>query len=301
MRNGVARYADEGRQQRWFAGIAVTREGEVPPEAADELSSFVRSIVAEAIGGYLTIVGAAIVVIIASSITAGSGWLGPVVSCVAVVTMQALPRRRLFSIATLVRLGRDVHDHGLFICEGESVTIEVLRHSHFIWRRNGEPLVPPMIANARVIAAQSEHAAMAAEFVRPTAGNTSILAHQRVLTEAELRELDSYAPRPDFTILVLAVVGIAGAVATYALALLGRIPTLLPPFVFTIAGVWASVKTFRAFRARRRISADLAAGYVFILRMQDDRGVGPPIEILPMSSVVWTENGVAAPWRRYWR
>jgi hypothetical protein len=110
--------------------------------------------------------------------------------------------------------------------------------------------------------------------------------------------LDSYAPRPLFAIWVLAVVGLLGAVATFALALTGRLTTLLPPFVFLVIGTWAGISVLRSRRSRRLIASDLEAEFVVIIRGVENDVLGVPNEVLPFSQFLWTQNGEPAEWRK---
>jgi len=287
--------------QRWFAGLPVAEERRMDRDDEELLREFAHSIWTEGLISYAVVSVCLACVIAASTVSLTSGWLGPVVLGVTSGALRYVPQRRFFALRVLFGLRKDIVEPMLMICRSDDMTLEVLAHSHVIWRRNGLPLERPMVAHATATAMVPDQAKYAANFVRPHDAHEGILIHQRALSEDELTELDSYAPRPSIAVIVLAVVGLLGAIATFAIAAAGRIPTMLPPFAFAVIGAWAGRSAWRAHRARKRIAADLEAGFVVIVRASEAGELGPPEEVLPYSNTLWTQNGETPEWRKQFR
>ena len=270
-------------------------------DADDErLSALIDSVRAEAVLSFVVLLVGSASVIAASLMNLTGGWLSFAILMLLMGILRYLPQRRLFPLRTLLQLRRDLTAHRVYTCRTGEVTLEVLAHSHLVWSRNGETVSPPVIAHATATAATPDHAAMAANFVRPTEHDAQFHIHQRTLTADELLELESYGPRPSFVLTALAAVGVIGTVATYTWAALGRLPTLAPAVLFFAIGTWATWKVVKARRAHRHIRADLEAGYVVIIRVRQGGDLGPPTEVLPVSTIVWTESGTVAGWRKRW-
>ena len=288
-------------EQQWFAGLPVRSQRQLDDAEYERLEEIARSIRYESAGSYALTVLALILVVTASTMSMVTNCLGPIVLSASYGLMRYLPQRRFFSPQLLLRLRKDLTARTLLICESEDVTLQVLAHSHIVWARNDLPVEPFVVAHSTSTALLPEHAAMAANFVRPAEDDSSLHVHQRALSAEEIAELDSYAPRPSFAVWVLAFVGLAGAASTFGLALLGRITTLLPPFVFLVIGSWSLISAIRARRARRIVASDLEAGIVVILRSHENGDLGPPEEVLPFSQIVWSTSGGPAEWRKYVR
>jgi hypothetical protein len=284
-------------EQRWFAGVPVVERRQLDASECERLRQLVRAVTFESLGSYGILVVATACAVVASTISVASGWLGPIVLSVTSGMLRYVPQRRFFSPRVILRLRRDLSDRAVEVCQTEEVRLEVLTASHIIWTRNGAPPDRPIVAHGTTTALPPPHAAMAAEFVRPAEDGTPIYIHQRTLTSDEVAELDSYAPRPLFAAWVLASVGVLGAVLTFALALAGRLTTLLPPFVFLVIGLWAAISVFRSRRARQLIAADIEAAFVLIIRGVENDELGAPEEFLPFSRFLWTRNGQPAEWR----
>lgn len=284
--------------QRWFAGLQVVGERTLKAEEEEQLADLVHDIRSEGMASIAILILAAALVVCASGISLATGWLGPILLGMGWGMMRYLPQRRFFGVRVLMALGHDRRDRTVHICRSGDLMVEVLTHSHAIWSRNGEPVRPPMIAHATKTAGIPHHAAMAANFVRPAAGRDDLFVHQRALTADELTELDTYAPRPSFPMIVLAAVGLTGCAATFLLAVRGHLTTLFPPFIFFVAGVWALSGTVRRWRRRRRFASDLEAGYVIIARQEISGELSGPVEFLPFSEILWTSDGEPALWRK---
>lgn len=286
--------------QRWFAGLPVTSERHLDADdEIDRLGELISSVRTEGLVSYALVAIACLCVAIASSMNLITGWVGPAVLMLTMGTLRYLPQRRLFRPATLVNLGKDRAARMVYVCQSGEMTLEVLAHSHFVWTRDGVPVSPAVIAHGTATVAAPDHARLAANFVHPADDESDVLVHQRALDSEELRELESYAPRPSFALAVLAAVGIAGTIASYVLAVTGRLTTLAPAFLFVAVGGWAAWDVLKSHRAHRRIRADLEAGYVVIVRVKEGAELSDPTEVLPASMIIWTENGVAAEWRKH--
>jgi hypothetical protein len=183
----------------------------------------------------------------------------------------------------------------------DDVALEVLSASHLMWTSDGEPVTTRVTLHPNVIARPPDHAALAANFVRPVDDDSLLLLHQRALTVHEREELESYAPLPQVPLLVLAMVGVAGGAWSVKLAMGKAITALAPGLVFLLAGVTASARIYRMYKERKLIATDLELGYVLIARERTDSELGPPREFLPVSRIRWTEAGAPADWRKQFR
>lgn len=285
-------------EQRWFAGLPVVGQRALEGEDEERLAQLASEIWWESAGSFGVLLIAVVFVVVASLVNLAYGWFGFLVFALTSGLLRFLPQRRFFGIRTLAGLRRDLRERTVYVCANQDTYAEVLAHSHVVWTRHGLPLEPPVVAHGTATALLPDHAAMAANFVRPYEDGADVLFHQRALTVEELKELESYAPRPAFAVIALASIGLAGAFATFGLALTGRLVSLLPTAVFAVAAAWAGRAAWRAYRNRKVIAADVEAGCVVIARRQEATGeLGRAQEILPFSRIIWTEGGETAPWR----
>jgi hypothetical protein len=181
----------------------------------------------------------------------------------------------------------------------ERVAIEVLPVSQRLWSCDGRHAHHTVIVPKSSTASAPEHARMAANFVQPV--NDDVAMHQRALTPAELMELKGYAPAVDPARYLLAGLLVDGAVAGFWLVLQRRTDSLLIAAVFSIAAFLAVIRLVRDASRRRRISRDVTAGLVIIVRARQGDGLGKPKEFLPHSGIAWTTDGLPAAWRRLFR
>ncbi|HWS71352.1 MAG TPA: hypothetical protein VN605_04530 [Thermoanaerobaculia bacterium] len=284
-------------EQLWYAGLPVVTTRSLAPE---ELKN-VDAIVARG-WTYSAAFALLVVALLAIAFLTTSVWT----TLIAVMVFRGvLTQFPAFAPPWTAReLRRDRAEGVVYVCQAmgdddlPGGAIEVLPRSRVIWKRNG--MRPITLERARVTttAALPQHAAAAANFVRPLDDNEQVLVHQRPLSEGELRELDAYAPAVSAPRLVLVGVATFGAVVSYMLAMEGRITTLLVPAAFGVLTAVTGFTTFRAMRLRRRIEGDIRYGYVLIVRIRDGETLSVPHEFLPHSRILWTSAGEPANWRK---
>ncbi|MGZ8852868.1 MAG: hypothetical protein ACXW2X_05690 [Thermoanaerobaculia bacterium] len=296
----------------WYDGLPVVASRELIATELTELkeqrSDMIRSSSLFALTGALV---AALVIII---LNMSFGWTWIVVFGAMRATSALIGNQRWVSPRRLFRLRRDIDERMVYVCEGHSgdalidsrfeerLTLEVLPLSSLIWRLNGTPLNAPRFAPVSRTTTPPPHAAYAANFVQPVDDHDHVFLHRRPLSAEEIAELDRYAPRVQLVNAALALVAIVGTVATFTLALQGRLNTLFAPFAFGVLSVWISTKLWRAWRERRHIAADLEAAYVLIIRVREENGdLSPAEEYLPLSRALWTVNGAPSRWRKVLR
>ncbi|MGC8668381.1 MAG: hypothetical protein ACP5VE_09740 [Chthonomonadales bacterium] len=191
----------------------------------------------------------------------------------------------------------------------DAQTIEVLPHSTFVWRVNGQApkgwFLSPIVRLAEVPA----FAALAAEWVQ--AGEMGLgnraRSGMRDLSAAEIQEIHRHAGT-----MIARPLGPALLFTAASLTLLwihnGRIPPALAgPFAWIVsiaclAVLILALSAATAFQYRR----DASFGRVLILRyvLEKEPGetsaeqVSPPVEVLPFSRAPWTDDGRPARWRR---
>jgi hypothetical protein len=282
----------------WFAGARVAGARRISDTENEQFAEFVRGIRSEFVVSYLFLLVAVVLAVVAANINIALDWPSLMVFSVTMGILRYLPQRRFLSPVTLLRLQRDVADRMVWHCHSDNLSIEVLQHSQFVWRRNGLPLAPPLRVREARTALPPPHAAMAADFVRPLPGREEILIHQRALSDGEKRELDARVPPPSFFSTTLTVVAAGGAVWSYFEAAQGATQTLLPAFVLSFASFFAARFTYRKYAARKKLERDLETSVVLIVRARDDEATTGS-EFLSASGVPWTENGVPAVWRTH--
>jgi hypothetical protein len=284
-------------EQLWYAGLPVVATRGLAPEEAEEIDAIVAAGWRwSAVSVLLAIALLAVAFVTTSTITTLLA-LGVFPAVLTQIPAFAWP-------ATIRGLHRDREQALVYVCESSgddelpAASIEVLPQSRVIWRRGGQRLQTLQRARVTTTAALPQHAAAAANFVRPLDDNEQVLMHQRRLSDGELRELDGYAPAVAAVRIVFAVVAAIGALATFGLAMEGRLTSLLLPFVFATVAAVAGWTTFRAWKLRRRVGADLGHGYVLIVRIRDGETLSVPHEFLPHSRILWTSGGEPANWRK---
>jgi hypothetical protein len=285
-------------EQLWYAGLPVVATRSLAAEELDELDAIIAR------GWRLSVLLAAITLVLLAFVFATMANLA---SALVFFVINGIAPRLLPPFVPMWRLRplRRDRDAGIaYVCtsagddELPAASIDVLPQSRLIWRQEGR--LPAKLPRARVTSTAPipQHAAAAAQFVRPLQGNEQVLVHQRPLSPAELRELDAYAPAVALVRVVLAAVALVAAVASFALALEGRLTTLLAPFAFTMLAIVTTASTLRAWRLRRRIARDVEQSYVLIIRIRDGETLSVPHEFLPFSRILWTSGGEPANWRK---
>lgn len=285
-------------EQLWYAGLPVVGTRSLAPEEAEEIGTLIRRSVG------FTILSVCVAVLTFSVVLIA---IQNVALAVLLFFVNGLLPRFLPGFLPAWRLGplrRDCEAGTVYVCESAGDDqlppgkIDVLPQSRLVLRSNGARPATLTIARLTTTAPIPPHAVAAANFVRPLNDNEQVLVHQRPLSEAELRELDAYAPAVPAVRIVLAIVAIIGTIVTFVLALEGRITTLLAPFAFALIASISGTTTFRAWRLRKRIEGDIAHAYVLIVRIRDGETLSVPHEFLPHSRILWTSAGEPANWRK---
>jgi hypothetical protein len=283
--------------EQWFAGLPVVGQRLLDDAETERLfeirSALRRETLIASLSSLVLLIGAVAYVVFGTVYI----WLGFIALFLAKIVSRALPSARFFPLRVHRGLRADETQRRLWICGDDVMTMEVLTGSNIIWSRNGEPLEPFVVAHSATTAAVPPHARMAANYVKPVEWSQEVLVHRRAMTASEIRELDSYAPRPLAALLILAVAGAVAAVSSFGLALAGRLNTLFPPVAFLVVSVLSLRYWWRARKRRKTIAADVEACYVVILRSALAEPPGQAEEILPFSHIYWTLDGKAARWR----
>jgi len=194
--------------------------------------------------------------------------------------------------------------------DGEPYELEVLPASNRLWRVNQEMVYRWVSRKPVWVASVPEIAHVAAEWVSPPEGAPQDEPHYnwRALSETEKLELSGFANRLIIKLLPLTFFLTIWLIMLAASGLSrGDIPA--DPISFVIFAViviavnWQFiVRCMQASRLRR----DRDAGQVVILRwlLQGSDAeanrqptLSPPVEVLPRTRFVWTENGRPAGWR----
>jgi hypothetical protein len=144
-----------------------------------------------------------------------------------------------------------------------------------------------------------QHARMAANFVRPIDGVEDVLAHQRMLSDAEVGEI--IAIRPPFPLK-----GLAGAavllIAVIFFAVVGTREHLLGMQVMAmiVAAIDAFfvVRIVRFIRFRQTLQRDIDHRTVIIVRRREGKDLGPAGEYLAHTNIPWTDGGEPVAWRK---
>lgn len=194
--------------------------------------------------------------------------------------------------------------------DGELYEMEVLPASNRLWRVNQEMVYRWVSRKPVWVANVPEIAHVAAEWVSPPEGASQDEPHYnwRALSETEKLELSRFANGLVFKLLPLTLFLTIWLIILAASTLSrGDIPA--DPISFVILAVivvavnWQFiVRCMQASRLRR----DRDAGQVVILRWLQQESdaeanrqpaLSPPVEVLPRTRFVWTENGRPAGWR----
>lgn len=281
----------------WFASIPVVGSRELYDTEKEQFADFVRGLRSEAAVSYLFLFISVVVAIVAANLNINADWRNLVVFSVAMGLLRYLPHRRFISPAALFRLHRDATDGTVWLCWSGDVSIEVLRNSHFVWRRDGIPVVSAVRVREARTAVPPPHAAMAANFVKPLPSNEDILVHQRALSEDERIELDAHVPPPSSFVTSIAIISADGAVWSYVQVAYGASQTLLPALGLSVMCLWTGRATYRRYVARKRLERDIEDRLVLIVRTYNGEATTAPKEFLAASGLPWAENGVPASWR----
>lgn len=285
-------------ERLWYAGLPVVGTRSLAPEEVEEIGALIRRSTG------FTVLSIGIVLLTFALVLAA---IANVSFALLLFFVNGLLPRLVPGFLPAWRLGplrRDRDAGTVYVCESagndqlSTGKIDVLPQSRIVLRSNGNRPAKLTLARLTTTAPVPQHAAAAANFVRPLNDNEKVLVHQRPLSEDELRELDSYAPAVEPVRVVLTTVAIIGTIVTFVLALEGRITSLFAPFAFALIASVTGTSTFRAWRLRRRIAGDVAHAYVLIVRIRDGETLSVPHEFLPHSRILWTSAGEPANWRK---
>ncbi|MBI3910815.1 MAG: hypothetical protein HY320_07765 [Armatimonadetes bacterium] len=191
---------------------------------------------------------------------------------------------------------------------------EALPVSGRIWQANGvRPRRWAAVSWTRV-AEPPAHAAIAAEWVSlPEAASPEALhTGARELSFGEKEELSRIADRLLRSRLLaysLISAWFGMAVLSLIVHILTRDPFRYYPIATVVAVFWllATGDLWRRVHLARRLRRDRQFGQVIIVRAPRDGQtsaghgapeLGPPVEVLPQSGVIWTEGGQPSVWRR---
>jgi hypothetical protein len=188
--------------------------------------------------------------------------------------------------------------------------LEVLPVSNRLWRMNGDIL--PTWANAPPVwvADVPEMAHVAAEWVLPVEGAPVDEPHTnwRTLSSAEKQELTRHARRLALRLLPASLFFTAwfGILVGVALHEHGVPPSSLQAIVLLMITLAINWGLIRHVLQSKRVVRDRDVGQIVVLRWlrQEENqaadsppSLSPPMEVLPHSRLIWTENGRAAHWR----
>lgn len=319
----VAESGTSGNGQRWLAGVPVIGERRLSEEELEELAAWQRELgmaVLRTFGGFLALVAWvaatqwitidplfrwAPILFLLLFIARGGG-----IRAAAMLRWLRDTRADALDPVVLIGLGPAAESFISVLTIGgperltvfddqEALTVEVLQRSGMLWSYNGHRTVQPMFVARSRTSAAPQHAAMAANFVKPLGGLEGVFAHQRPLDEHELDELRSY------------LTGVPPLRMAVALAMLlfgaGLIALALRPLdVIVITGgagvLLIGVARLFALASRMRmvrlLGKDERAGFAVILRQEQDGSLGTPVEVLPFSHRLWTKDGTPALWRK---
>jgi hypothetical protein len=177
----------------------------------------------------------------------------------------------------------------------ESVVIQFLLNSGAILRTNGHAVSSWNEVTKGHTASKSDHARMAAKFVVPHPENPNVAYGERALSVPELIELRGHAyPLVRLEIALLGAL-LAVVVTSWWHAVVSHATSLALPILSAVAFIWFGSRFFRRWRLARIFAPDARYGRVVIITANEGQTV---LEVLPCSGFAWSENHVAATWRR---
>lgn len=278
--------------QEWFGGIPVTGSRPLTPAERSGIVWLRREALQQ-----LWKAAAIFVVVTALAVAASIGDGSPALLWLLIAVLAIRHggiANRYIALSRFVRdVKRDLDAGAMVICSDDDVRLEVLPASHLLWSRNGVREDGLLLLSRGETAALPEHARMAARYLRPWDETTSV--HQRPLTEAEHAELAGYVPpfplaRVAAVVVLLLAIGMA---VPYALRADAKLLFLI---LIPAAAVWLLGRSaLGAIRWRAGLRADLAERIAVIVRTESDQRLR---EVLPHASLLWSEDGAPAAWRR---
>lgn len=193
------------QQQHWFAGLPVTGSRTLTGEELSEIKARLNRPAIRQKYLLPLIVLAAVILLLA--IYGGYFRDFPRLLNVAIAIAVTVALRDKVNSDQALR--HDVDTGHVVICSGDSrqlvsaigqqigesrVTIEVLPRSSILWAVDGRRVEKWRRVHRSTTMAIPQHARMAANFVRPIEGVEDVLAHERMLSDAEVGEIVAIKP-----------------------------------------------------------------------------------------------------------
>lgn len=213
---------------------------------------------------------------------------------------------------TLMKDGR------LIVSPEHMQTVEAFPLSRRIWKVNDRWIPAWMQAEWTEVAEQPAFAAIAAQWLVPSANAPDINIGRRDLSPIEQTELRDRARSVWRRPLPLAIaLNLWLFWPLEGFVFLGRVPHISDWSGGVLTHLWAvvvDVSLFFSIRRARELRKDLTAGVLHIVEYDRDSGAPVPtvaggaaapdhpksiVEYLPSSRRPWTENGTPASWRRH--
>ncbi|HEY3267760.1 MAG TPA: hypothetical protein VGM37_12590 [Armatimonadota bacterium] len=188
--------------------------------------------------------------------------------------------------------------------DAEPQTLEILAASHAVWLANGQTPSAWVTVPVTGVAETPAYAAIAAEWVKPLtpAEDETLFANARDMTADECAELMNHARSN------LRLAGLLALLVNYGLTARGISLYASGSHAVGIGCVLLAaalhVYVFRVLRTGLRLRRDARQGRLAIFRAsvepEEEGGdaLSPPVEILPASRIIWTEDGVPSAWRK---
>ena len=182
-----------------------------------------------------------------------------------------------------------------------AVEFELLAASGRLWSVNGERRTDCIRLPAARVANLPGHAQIAAQWVRPIPYEMPdmqrVHAGTRPLSSAELAELRRHSRQAWRTALVSRGFWILLATVWLSRWILGEKTNALLT-VAVVAAAMAALRVVKGVRTSRVLRLDVDVGVVEIFRFESEpEGLSPPVELLPVSRIPWSEAGVPTAWR----
>lgn len=298
------------QQQHWFAGLPVTGSRTLSDEELREINArLTRPAIRQKYLIPLIVVAAAILLL---GVYGGYFRDFPRLINVAIVIALSVALREKVNSDQALR--HDVDTGHVVICSGDSrqlvsaigqqtgespVTIEVLPRSAILWTVDGRRVEKWRRVHRSTTMAIPQHARMAANFVRPIDGVEDVLAHERMLSDAEVDEI--IAIKPPFPLKRIAGAAVL-LTAVIFFVVVGTREQLLGMKVMAVIvaaiDAYVIVRIVRFVRFRRTLQRDIDHRRVLIIRRREEGDLGPANEYLPHTNIPWTEDGEPVAWRK---
>jgi hypothetical protein len=186
--------------------------------------------------------------------------------------------------------------------------VEFLYPSGCVWKANGVLVNRRIMAPLMETAAEPPYASIAAEWVEPldTLNPKAAYVNMRKMSSYERIELQKHLNSVIRLPLIYAGLTNAASIAILfgfaPLSILSN--SMIPWMIFGLAIIWNINLLLRIYSVASIIK-DLKSGVLVIARtpkdtsheLPDDIQLSPPSEFLPISRILWSQNGTPAAWR----